>query len=412
MSATTIPKITRTNPSRRHFLKSSAIAAGTFLLGAYIPFPEFASAQGQNPDGVFDPNFFVKISPDNMVTVISKHFEMGQGVTTGLATLVAEELEADWSKVRFEFAPVDARYYNNLLFGPFMGTGGSSSMAEAWVQMRKVGAAARMMLISAAAAKWNVPAAEIKVEKSVVTHASSGRHATFGDLAGDAMHEPVPTAVTLKGVKEWELIGTRIPRLDSVQKTNGSGIFAIDIRRPGMLTAVVKHPDVFGGKVVSFDATEAKKIDGVVDVFQIPSGVAVLAKDTWAAIEGRTALKVTWDTSKAETRSTSAIFDAYREQAKGQGNSAENRGDAAQAITRAAKTHEAEFTFPYLAHAPMEPLNCVMEFRGDNAELWSGCQLHRRLASAGPEAGSGENQHAPRRRQLRTPRKSSRRLGH
>jgi len=375
MSATAIPKVPRITPSRRDFLKSSALAAGTFLLGAYIPFPDLASAQADGPAGPYDPNFFVKISPDNLVTVISKHFEMGQGVTTGLCTLVAEELDADWSKVGFEFAPVDARYYNNLLFGPFMGTGGSSSMAEAWVQMRKVGAAARLMLMSAAAAKWNVPASELETKKSVVTHAKTNHRATYGELAADAMHQPVPADVTLKTAKGWELIGAKIPRLDSVQKTTGSSIFAIDIRRPGMLTAVVKHPDVFGGKVVSFDATEAKKVDGVVDVFQIPSGVAVLAKDTWSAIEGRAALKVTWDTSKAETRSTSDIFNAYREQAKGQGFSADERGDAAQALSRAAKTHEAEFTFPYLCHAPMEPLNCVMEFRGDSAELWSGCQL-------------------------------------
>ena len=156
--------------SRRDFLKSAAVAAGAFVLGTYVAFPEIASAQGGAPQGPYDPNLFLRIGADNIVTVLSKHFEMGQGVTTGLSTMVAEELGADWSTLRFEFAPADARIYNNLLFGPLMGTGGSSSMAEAWEQMRKVGAAARMMFIAAAAQKWNVPDGEIVVEKSVVIH--------------------------------------------------------------------------------------------------------------------------------------------------------------------------------------------------------------------------------------------------
>ena len=375
MSASNLAKPHAFDPSRREFLKSAAVAAGAFILGSYVPFQNRAVAQGGPAQGVFDPNVFLKIGADNSVTIISKHFEMGQGVTTGLATLVAEELEADWSTVRFEFAPNDAKLYNNLLFGPVMGTGGSSSMANSWEQMRKVGAAARMMFVAAAAAKWNVPAAEIKVEKGVISHARSGRRATFGELAADAMRVPVPTQVTLKSAKEWKLIGKRLPRLDSLGKTTGTAIFASDIRRPGMLTAMVKRPDLFGATVASFDATGAKKVDGVVDVVQIPTGVAVLATNTWAAMRGREALKVTWDTSKAETRSTAEILEEYRRLANGQGLSAARRGDAAGRLAGAAKVLEAEFTFPYLAHAPMEPLNCVIEVRADGAEIWSGCQL-------------------------------------
>ncbi len=361
--------------SRREFLKGTAATAGAFVLGAYVPFPKGAFAEEAAPaQGIYDPNVFLKIGTDNSVTLISKHFEMGQGVTTGMATLVAEELGADWSAIRFEFAPNNPKLYNNLLFGPIMATGGTTSMAESWVQMRKVGAAARMMFVAAAAAKWNLPAAEIKVEKGVVSHAS-GRRATFGELAPDAMRVPVPTGVVLKPAKDWKLIGTRVPRLDSQGKTTGTAIFAFDVRRPGMLTAIIKRPELFGAKVASFDAAEAKKVDGVVDVVQISTGVAVLATDTWAAMRGREALNVTWDTSQAETRSTAEILDEYRQLAKGEGLNAMSRGNAAGGLARAAKTIEAEFTFPYLVHAPMEPLNCVIEVRNDGAEIWSGCQL-------------------------------------
>lgn len=361
--------------SRRDFLKSAAAAAGAFIIGTYVSFPDVAGAQGGFPQGPYDPNLFLRIGADNSVTILSKHFEMGQGVTTGLATMVAEELGADWSGVRFEFAAADARIYNNLLFGPLMGTGGSSSMAESWEQMRKVGAAARMMFIAAAAAKWNVPGSEITVEKSVVTHTRSGRKANLGELAVDAMHMPVPKDVALKPAKDWNLIGTKLPRLDTPGKTTGKAIFALDMTRPGILTAVIRRADRFGAKVASFDSTETKKIDGVVDVVQVPAGVAVLAKDTWSAIRGREALKVTWDDSGAEKRSTAEMLESYRQMMKRPGISAEGRGDAAAGLTRAAKTVEAEYTFPFLAHAPMEPMNGVIELRSDGAEIWSGSQL-------------------------------------
>jgi len=359
--------------SRRNFLKGSAATAGAFMLAIYIPFKGIYS-EDPVPQGNYDPNVFLKISSDNYVTILSKHLEMGQGVTTGLATMIAEELDADWTRIRYDFAPAEPKLYHNLLFGPLMATGGSTSMAESWDQMRSVGAAARLMFVAAAARNWGVPASEIKVEKSVVSH-SSGKHATFGELSADAMKQPVPTNVTLKNAADWKLIGTRVPRLDSVPKTTGTGTFAMDIRRPGMLTALVKHPPQFGAKVASFDATEAKKIDGVVDVIQIPSGVAVYAKDTWAAIEGRAALKVDWDTSQAEKRSTAEIFAEYRTLSEGEGLKAEGRGDVPAAMKRAAKTVESEFMFPYLAHAPMEPLNGVMELRSDSAEIWAGSQL-------------------------------------
>jgi isoquinoline 1-oxidoreductase beta subunit len=220
-----------------------------------------------------------------------------------------------------------------------------------------------------------VPGGEITVEKSVVIHSRSGHKANLGELAADAMHMPVPKDVTLKPAKDWNLIGTKLPRLDSPGKTTGKAIFALDMTRPRMLTAVLKRPDRFGAKVASFDATETKKVDGVVDVVEVPAGVAVLAKDTWSAIRGREVLKVTWDSSGAEKRSTTEMLAQYREMMKQPGISAEGRGDAAAGMTRAAKTVEAEYIFPFLAHAPMEPMNGVIELHSDGAEIWSGSQL-------------------------------------
>jgi isoquinoline 1-oxidoreductase subunit beta len=361
--------------SRREFMKTASAAAGAFILSTYIPAWTRAFAQeGGAPQSVYDPNMFLKIGADNSVTLISKHLEMGQGVATGLSTMVAEELGVDWSAMHFEFAPNDPTIYNNLFFGPVMGTGGSTSTAESWEQMRKVGAAARMMFVTTAAAKWNVAANEIKVSSGILSD-GSGHRATFGELASDAMKQPIPVEVPLKSPNQWDLIGTRIPRLDSKGKTMGTAIFAMDVRRPGMLTAVVKRPELFGATVHSFDAAEARQIDGVVDVVQISRGVAVVAHDTWSAIRGADALKVTWDPSRAETRSTPEIIGEYRDLAKQKGLPAANRGNAATGIAGGAKTVEAEFVLPYLAHAPMEPLNCVMEVHADGAEIWSGCQL-------------------------------------
>ncbi|HTS13718.1 MAG TPA: xanthine dehydrogenase family protein molybdopterin-binding subunit [Candidatus Limnocylindrales bacterium] len=361
--------------TRREFMKTASAAAGAFILGAYLPAWTRAFAQeGGPPQGVYTPNLFLKIDADNSVTLLSKHLDMGQGIVTGLATLVAEELGVEWSQMKVEFAPNDASIYNNLFFGPVQATGGSTSTAEAWDQMRKVGAAARMMFVAAASSKWNVPAGEITVSKGTLSH-GSGKRATFGELAVEAMKQAVPAEVPLKPAKDWDLIGTRLPRLDSKGKCTGTTTYTMDIRRPGMLTAVVKRPEHFGATVQSFDDSEARKIEGVVDVVRISRGVAVVAQDTWSAIRGAEALKVNWDKTHAETRSTHEIMGEYRELAKQRGLSALNRGNPAAGIGGSAKTVDLEFSIPYLAHAPMEPLNCVMELHGDSAEIWSGCQL-------------------------------------
>ncbi|WP_250464662.1 xanthine dehydrogenase family protein molybdopterin-binding subunit [Microbulbifer litoralis] len=361
--------------TRRQFLKAAATGAAVFAIGFYLPFGRRARAQGV-PQAVETPppNLFLTIDADNNITLISKYLEMGQGVTTGLATLLAEELEADWSQMHFEFAPNDASVYNNLVFGPVMGTGGSTSMAGSWEQMRKVGAAARSMFVEAAARKWRLPMGELKAEKGHVLH-GSGKRASYGELAADAMQLPVPRDAPLKDPADWKLIGKNLPRIDSPDKTDGRATFALDIRRPGTVTAAVAHPPLFGARPTGFDADAAKKLPGVLDAVQIPTGVAVLARDSWSALRGRDLLSVEWDNSNAETRSSEQILADYRRQAEGAGLPAANRGDAAAALGRATQKFSAEFTFPYLAHAPMEPLNCALEMKDGEAHLWAGSQL-------------------------------------
>jgi isoquinoline 1-oxidoreductase beta subunit len=231
------------------------------------------------------------------------------------------------------------------------------------------------MFVAAASKRWNVPASEIEVNAGVVSHARSGQRARFGELANEAIRQPVPAKVTLKDPKDFKLIGTHVPRLDSAMKTDGSAIFALDVRLPGKLTCVIRRAPQFGATVKSFDAESARKVDGVVEVVQVPQGVAVIAKDTWSALRGREALRVEWDASKAETRSSEEIFEEYKKLAGQRGVSALRRGDAGKAIERAAKTLDAEFAFPYLAHAPMEMMNGTIEARDGGAEAWMGSQL-------------------------------------
>jgi isoquinoline 1-oxidoreductase beta subunit len=323
----------------------------------------------------FAPNAFVRIAPDDVVTVISKHTEMGQGVYTGVATILAEELDADWSRIRIEMAPVDLALYKNSALG-MQGTGGSLSMTSSWEQLRKAGATARALLVSAAAAEWTVPASEINVASGVVHHAGSGRSARFGELAAKAAALPVPAEVALKNPKDFSLIGQpHLPRLDSPAKTDGSAKFTIDVALPGLLTAVVAHAARFGGQVKSFDDSAAKAVPGVVHVVQIPTGVAVVAKSFWAARKGRDALKIVFDDSKAEMRGSAKMMADYRAAGENPGASAKRTGDSDKAIAVAAHKLEASFEFPYLAHATMEPLDAVVKLTKDACEIWSGTQM-------------------------------------
>ncbi|MTH65182.1 xanthine dehydrogenase family protein molybdopterin-binding subunit [Paracoccus shanxieyensis] len=353
--------------TRRGFLAGGA----GLVLALTLPLDR-ARAQ-MSVAGPFAPNAFIRIGTDDLVTVMIKHLEMGQGPYTGLATLVAEELDADWAQMRAEGAPANDQLYANLAFGA-QGTGGSTAMANSFMQMRKAGAAARAMLVAAAAAEWGVPADEITVKSGIVAHAVSGKSSGFGALSAAAASQPVPQDPPVKAAADFVLIGTDRPKLDSVAKANGTAQFTMDIYRDGMLTVVVAHPPKFGATVASFDDSAALAVKGVQMVRQIPSGVAVYATNTYAALKGRDALNVTWDDSAAETRSSAQMFDAYAKAAHEGGTTVEEQGDMPD-MAGAARVLQAEYRFPYLAHAPMEPLDAVIEVKGGKAEMWFGSQF-------------------------------------
>ena len=365
------------NVSRRRFVQGAAgLTVAVYLPSTWAADAGPGKAGGEVVGEVhFEPNAFVRIGSDNTVTVISKHVEMGQGSYTGLATIVAEELDAGWSQVRVEGAPADAGRYNNLFWGPTQGTGGSTAIANSWEQLRKAGASARAMLVAAAAKQWKVPADEVSVSEGIVMHERSKHKASFGQLAKAAARETVPSEVRLKDPTDFKLIGKVAPRRDSADKINGKATFTQDVHLPGMLTAVVAHPPRFGATVKSFDAAKAKAIKGVVDVVQIPNGVAVLAKDTWTAKKGRDALEVVWDESSAFKLGSDAIFAKYHELAKSPGATARKDGNPDAAFAPPARVLRAAYDFPYLAHAAMEPLNCVVRFGKDHCEIWNGEQF-------------------------------------
>ena len=360
--------------ARRDFLKTSAAIGGGLCIAAYIP--ELAARPLENTatsGTVFAPNAFVRIASDDSVTIIANHSEMGQGVYTSLPMLLNEELEADWSKIRLEAAPVDPAY-NHTVFGIQL-TGGSTTTPSEWERFRKMGAMARLMLIDAAAQKWGVPAADCHVEKGVVSHAASGKKATYGSLADAASQLKPPGEIPLKDPKQFTVIGKALRRLDTPSKVNGSAQFGLDVRRPGMLFALVARPPVFGGKVVSFDAVETLKIRGVKAVEQIPSGVAIVADRFWSAKLGREKLKITWDDGENAKLSTTQMLADFSKQSASPGAIARKTGDPSAALASAAKTITAEYDVPYLAHAMMEPLNCVVDLRSDSCEIWTGTQF-------------------------------------
>lgn len=357
------------NASRRDVLKGAA----ALTLALYLP-----GCADTRDTGLFEPNAFLRITTDGTVTILSKHLEMGQGTYTGLATLVAEELDADWSMVNVEGAPADTKRYINSSFG-MQGTGGSTSIANSWQQYRQAGATARAMLVAAAAKQWGVAASGITVTQGRVTHAASGRDVGFGELVGTAASLSVPEKVTLKQPGQFKLIGKQATRVDVPAKSNGTAIYTQDVKLPGMLTAVVLHPPRFGATVRKLDEVPARAIKGVVGVVPFDSGVtrgvAVLASDFWSAKKGRDALVVEWDDSAAFNESTPQLLEQFRQLLDQPGAVARNEGDVEAAFKQAARVVEARYEVPYLAHAAMEPLNCVVQLREDECEIWNGEQF-------------------------------------
>jgi isoquinoline 1-oxidoreductase beta subunit len=362
--------------TRRSFILGTVATAAGLAIGYRMTGTASAEeAPVAAPVHPFQP--YIAIAPDGAVTITSSQFEMGQGSYFGIATLVNEELGADWAQISVEGGAGNVAAYGNLTLGGVAQlTGGSTSMASSWERYRKAGAAMRIMLVEAAARDWSVPASEINAEMGKLTHAS-GKLASYGEMAIKTDGLLLPADIPLKPRENWTQIGKAdLKRFDSKPKTNGTLPYTIDVQFPGMVTAVMIHPPKFGATVKSFDAVKAKAIKGVVDVVQISRGLAVVAENMWIAIKGRDLVTVEWDESKAEQRGSAEILAAHVETSKlAPAAMARNDGDTAAAFKTAAKVIEATFSFPYLAHAALEPLNAVAQMKDGVVEIWGGHQL-------------------------------------
>jgi isoquinoline 1-oxidoreductase subunit beta len=381
--------------SRRGFLRVTATAAGGMLIAVRVPAAEREAAltTDELAPNDFTPNAFVRIAKDGKVTVIVNKSEMGQGISTSLTMVLAEELDADWQTVGFEFAPADAAFVDPN-FG-IQATGGSTSTMGMTEPMREAGAAARAMLVAAAAQQWNVPASECTTRDSVVAHAGSGRTAGYGELAAAAAKLPVPKDVPRKAPSEWRLVGKPTHRLDSAAKVDGTAVFSLDVNLPGMLTALVAHPPTCPGTANKSDARTARAVPGVVDVVDVGSGVAVIGTGFWPCKQGRDLLAIEWDLGAGAGLSTEALRAQFRELAGKPGLVARSDGDADKVLGESlggslvrGTVVRADYELPYVAHAPMEPLNCVVDLKADSMEIWVGTQFQTiDHANACKEAG-------------------------
>ncbi len=354
------------NLTRRDFIKVVSVAGSGLALGFYLPAKgeELAEDSGL----AFAPNAWLKIDTKGLATITVARTEMGQGARTALPMIVAEELEADWAKIRLEFALAHPDKYGS------MSTGGSTSVRRSWEMLRKAGATAREMLIAAAAQEWNVERATCRAENGAVIHLPSKRRRTYGQLVEAAAKLPAPTEAPLKDPKDFRLLGKSIPRLDSREKVEGRAKFGIDMRVPGMLVAMVARSPVLGGKVKHFDAAKALGIKGVQGVFEISSGIAVAANSTWTAMQGLNALTVSWDEGPHAGLSSASIHKMFEEKSKQEGKVVRQEGEFAAALAAAAQKLEAIYEVPFLAHAPLEPMNCLADVRAESAEIWAPTQ--------------------------------------
>ena len=358
-----VPKL-----DRRDFLKSGAAGAVGLVIGFYLPGSRAVAELAPVAPGASALNAWIRIPSDESVTIVIDKSEMGQGIITSLSMLAAEELECDWKKIRWEFAPADKAYFNTI-FG-MQGTGGSMSIRASWKPMSQAGASAREMLIAAAAQKWGVDKTACRVENGAVINTVTKARASYGSLADAAAKLPVPADVPLKDPKTYKLVGKATKRLDTPIKTNGRAEFGLDVRRPGMLHAVVARCPVFGGKVASFDATKAKGMPGVKSVIQISTGVAVIADNTWNAMEGRRALDIKWDEGPNGSLTSAGIRKLFAERAEKPGAVARKDGDVPAAMGTADRKIDAVYEAPYQAHVTMEPMNCTADVGAGSCDVW------------------------------------------
>ena len=370
---------------RRAFLKASAAATGGLLIGMY--FPDVAGDAVLDaqfgPPGPITPSAFIRIGTDDVVTLIVHKPDNGQGTETSIAQLLAEELDCDWSRIRTEFAPINAALYGGALQGTF----GSMAIRTTYDPMRRTGAAARDMLMQAAASRWGIEKSQCRTEIGAVINTVTNARLTYGSLAEAASKLPVPTNITLKDPAQFKLIGKPLQRVDTPAKVTGKATFGIDVRLPGMLHAVVARCPVFGGKVARFDATKAKAVPGVTHVVQIPQGVAVVASNTWAAMEGRRVLQVVWDEGPNATLSSPEIREKLLTLTRTPGGAvAEQHGDFTKALAAVSQPIEATYEAPYLAHARLEPHACVAQIKDGICEIWTGTQIPGQAHSTAVQA--------------------------
>ncbi len=371
---------TASSLDRREFLKKSVAGGAALVIGVYLPgkYEALAGVPAKEPAAI---NAWVQISADDTATLLIDKSEMGQGISTALAMILAEELDLDWKKIKTEFAPAAPQYFNPV-FG-LQGTGGSTSIRGSWEPLAKAGAAAREMLIAVAAKKWNVEPGACHTENSAVVNTASGKRIGYGELVEEAAKLPVPVSPKRKDAKDYKYIGKATKRIDSKIKVNGTAEFGIDVRQPKMLHAVVARCPVFGGTVKSFDGTKAKTVRGVKSVQQISSGVAVVADNTWSAMEGRNALEITWDEGANAKNSSDAIRKLYQGRAEQTGVIARKDGDADATMGGTARKLEAVYEVPFLAHATMEPMNATADVRADGCDIYAPTQFQTFAQIAG-----------------------------
>ena len=370
-----------TNLSRRNFLASSAAVGGGLLLSLSLPIGQSEAAGSET----FAPNAFIRIGSDGQIVLTMPYVEMGQGTYTSIPMLIAEELEVGLKQVKLEHAPPNEKLYANPLLG-VQATGNSNAIRGGWKPLREAGATARVMLIAAAAKRWGVDVTSCRAQEGEVIHTPSGRKLSYGELAADAAKMPVPTNVALKKPEEFRLIGTPAKRLDIAGKVNGSAIYGMDARPPGVKVATLAQSPVFGGRVKSVDDTAAKAVKGVRQIVRLDDAVAIVADHMGPAKKGLEALKIEWDEGAHAGLSTADVARELEQATTRPGAVAQNIGDADKAMANAATKVEATYQLPFLAHATMEPMNCTVHFRGSECEIWLGTQAIARVQSMAAKA--------------------------
>jgi isoquinoline 1-oxidoreductase beta subunit len=366
--------------TRRSFLQAGAAAGGGLMLSLRLPLAN-GEAEAADADG-FAPNAFIRIADDGQVVLTMPYVEMGQGTYTSIPMLIAEELEVDLKQVRLEHAPPNEQLYGNPVLGGVQATGGSTTIRASWKPLRQAGAIARTMLVSAAAQRWNVDPASCRAQGGEVLHAATGRSIKYGDLAADAARIPVPESVTLKRPEDFRLVGTPAKRLDAPAKVNGTAVYGIDARPPGVKIATLAQSPVFGGRVKSVDDRAAKAVNGMRQIVRLDDAVAVVADHMGAAKKGLAALVVEWDDGPHAKLNTQEIVDELEKATLNSGAVAQNIGDVGKAMATATTTVEATYQVPFLAHATMEPMNCTVHVRKDGCEVWVGTQVVARAQAA------------------------------